>query len=77
MADLHIVIKKSEVTGALRALASEEKDVTYLKVPAADAADAITELVSIGSEFSMYAGSFEDTTGSQSKIRLPEEAIKQ
>lgn len=77
MANLNIIIKKSAVTGTLRSLASEEKDVTYLKVPNVDASAAITELESIGTEFSMYSGTVTDTTGSQSDIRLPKEAIKQ
>lgn len=76
MADLHILIKSSEITGTLRGYATQETQATYLVVPAADASDAITELESIGDDESIYSSNVTEGSGSVNGILLPKHVVE-
>lgn len=77
MADLHILIKKSSATSALRALANHDVDCEYLVVPIANRSAALTELGNIGRDESIYSDIQVVQTGEQvNGIMVPKSAGK-
>lgn len=76
MADLHILIKKSSATAALRALANHDVDTEYLVIPAANGSAALAEIASIGADESIYSASVTEASGSVAGILLPKSAGK-
>ena len=76
MADLKILIKSSAITGALRGYATQETEATYLVVPNADAQDAITELASIGRDYSIYSDTVTEDNGEVDGILLPKKVVE-
>jgi hypothetical protein len=77
MADLHILIKKSSATSALRSLANHDVDCEYLVVPAAHVTAALAELTSIGRNESIYSAIELTGSGNQvNGIMVPKSAGK-
>lgn len=76
MANLKLVIKTSEITPTLRGYATKEVEATYMEIPNADAQDAITELTSIGRDYSMYSDTVIKVSGEVDGILLPKKVVE-
>jgi hypothetical protein len=76
MPDLHILIKKSSSTAALRALAFHAEDVEYLVITPANATTALALLSGIGADESIFSATEVATNGNVTGILVPKSAGK-
>ena len=76
MADLHILIKKSAVTGTLSGLADKEEELVYIRIPTANRTTASIHMRSINDDNWMSSDTVVDLEGFQTvDIRVPKKAI--
>lgn len=78
MSDLHLVIRKEDVTTTLRSYFESEAELVVAVIPAADSESAIDELNTIDAEASLYSyESFDKEHGEKTEgIKLPTKAIE-